>query len=116
MLDDAASAGVPREQATKYVANKLSELGIPGSRYLDAGSRPTNIVDKELYALYEKYGDVNKAVDEMMKGVYNTPKVKQQMRDGYIKQLNTQKQSSNYVVFDDKLIDIVSRNNQPIKK
>jgi hypothetical protein len=94
----------------------IKRLGIPGIRYLDAGSRPTNVVDKRLYALYEKYGDVNKAVDEMMKGVYNTPKVKQQMRDGYIKQLNTQKQTSNYVVFDDKMIDIVSRNNQPIKK
>lgn len=110
---DEIGSDIPtRVSARDYMVRQ----GIPGIRYLDASSRPTNVVDKRLYALYEKYGDVNKAVDEMMKGVYNTPKVKQQMRDGYIKQLNTQKQTSNYVVFDDKLIDIVSRNNQPIKK
>jgi hypothetical protein len=110
---DEIGSDIPtRVSARDYMVRQ----GIPGIRYLDASSRPANVVDKELYALYDKYGDVNKAVDEMMKGVYNTPKVKQQMRDGYIKQLNTQKQTSNYVVFDDKLIDIVSRNNQPIKK
>jgi len=110
---DEIGSDIPtRVSARDYMVRQ----GIPGIRYLDASSRPTNVVDKELYALYDKYGDVNKAVDEMMKGVYNTPKVKQQMRDGYIKQLNTQKQTSNYVVFDDKLIDMVSRNNQPIKK
>jgi len=124
-IESMLNRGITGEQANVYLggingsetgAKSLLDAGIPGIRYLDASSRPTNIVDKELYALYEKYKDVNKAVDEMMKGVYNTPKVKQQMRDGYIKQLNTQKQTSNYVVFDDKLIDIVSRNNQPIKK
>ena len=47
---------------------ELAKLGIPGIRYLDAGSRGAG--------------------------------------EG----------TSNYVVFDDKLIDIVSRNNQPIKK
>ena len=110
---DEIGSDIPtRVTARDYMVSQ----GIPGIRYLDASSRPTNVVDKELYALYEKYGDVNKAVDEMMKGVYNTPKVKQQMRDGYIKQLNTQKQTSNYVVFDDKLIDIQSRNGQPIAK
>jgi hypothetical protein len=92
----------------------LRQAGIPGIRYLDAGSRPTNVVDKELYALYEKYGDVEKAVDEMMKGVYNTPKVKQQMREGYIKQLNEQKQTHNYVTFSDDLVNILERNGVPV--
>jgi hypothetical protein len=49
-------------------SQRLNQLGIPGIRYLDAGSRGAG------------------------------------------------KGTSNYVVFDDKLIDIVSRNNQPIKK
>ncbi len=50
------------------ITSALRDLGIPGIRYLDAGSRGAG------------------------------------------------KGTSNYVVFDDKLIDIVSRNNQPIKK
>lgn len=95
-------------------SRRLAEAGIPGIRYLDAGSRPANVVDKELYALYEKYGDVEKAVDEMMKGVYNTPKVKQQMREGYIKQLNEQKQTHNYVTFSDDLVNILERNGVPV--
>jgi hypothetical protein len=95
-------------------SQRLNQAGIPGIRYLDAGSRPTNVVDKELYALYEKYGDVEKAVDEMMKGVYNTPKVKQQMREGYIKQLNEQKQTHNYVTFSDDLVNILERNGVPV--
>jgi hypothetical protein len=52
----------------KKLVNELNQAGIPGIRYLDAGSRGAG------------------------------------------------KGTSNYVVFDDKLIDIVSRNNQPIKK
>jgi hypothetical protein len=50
------------------LAKELNKAGIPGIRYLDAGSRGAG------------------------------------------------KGSRNYVVFDDKLIDIVSRNNQPIRK
>jgi hypothetical protein len=52
----------------KKASQELYKAGIPGIRYLDAGSRGSG------------------------------------------------KGTSNYVVFDDKLIDIVSRNNQPIKK
>jgi hypothetical protein len=59
---------VDRTATSRPASIALREAGIPGIRYLDAGSRGAG--------------------------------------EG----------SRNYVVFDDKLIDIVSRNNQPIKK
>lgn len=69
----------------------LQKVGVPGVRYLDAGSRQTpNITNKRLASLFEKHnGDANAAVDEMMRSVYNTPKKKEEMRAEFMRQLET---------------------------
>lgn len=76
-LDDVEASNIDGQRLYQRLVNKvgeqeaariLNQAGIPGVRYLDAGSRGAG------------------------------------------------KGTSNYVVFDDKMIDIVSRNNQPIRK
>lgn len=91
----------------------LRQAGIPGIRYLDQGSRATpNITNQRLADLYEKHqGNAEAAVDEMMRSVYNTPKKKQEMRDAFLKQLESKK-TSNFVVFpgNEDLLTILKRN------
>jgi hypothetical protein len=88
------------DKANEEVSALLREAGIPGIRYLDSGSRATpNITDKRLAGLLEKHdGDAQKAVDEFMQSVYNTPKKKEQMREQFMRQLETPK-TRNIVVF-----------------
>jgi hypothetical protein len=98
-------------------SRELAEAGIPGVRYLDQGSRATpNITNKRLADLYEKYqGNAEAAVDEMMRSVYNTPKKKTEMREQFLKQLQTPK-TSNFVVFPgmEDMLRIEQINEQPI--
>lgn len=95
----------------------FKEQGVPGIRYLDQGSRATpNITNQRLADLYEKHqGNAEAAVDEMMRSVYNTPKKKQEMREAFLKQLETKK-TSNFVVFpgNEGLLTIQKRNNEVI--
>jgi hypothetical protein len=88
------------DKAEEEISALLREAGIPGIRYLDSGSRATpNITDKRLAGLLEKHdGDAQKAVDEFMQSVYNTPKKKEQMREQFMRQLETPK-TRNIVVF-----------------
>jgi hypothetical protein len=88
------------DKAPEEVSDLLREAGIPGIRYLDSGSRqPPNITDKRLAGLFEKHdGDAQKAVDEFMQSVYNTSKKKEQMREQFMRQLETPK-TRNIVVF-----------------
>jgi hypothetical protein len=88
------------DKAEEEISALLREAGIPGIRYLDSGSRATpNITDKRLAGLFEKHdGDAQKAVDEFMQSVYNTPKKKEQMREQFMRQLETPK-TRNIVVF-----------------
>jgi hypothetical protein len=88
------------DKANEEVSALLREAGIPGIRYLDSGSRATpNITDKRLAGLLEKHnGNAEAAVDEMMASVYNTPKKKEQMREQFMRQLETPK-TRNIVVF-----------------
>jgi hypothetical protein len=95
----------------------LRESGIPGIRYLDQGSRATpNITNQRLAALYQKHsGNAEKAVDEMMRSVYNTPKKKEEMRQQFLAQMQTP-QTSNFVVFpgNENLLNIKKRNDDPM--
>ena len=97
------------------VAQQLKEMGIPGVQYLDAGSRvKPNITDQKLARLYDKYnGDAEAAVNEMMRGIYNTPKEKEAIRKVFLKQLQTP-QTRNFVVFpgEEKSMTILERNSK----
>lgn len=89
-------------------ANVLKEHGIPGIKYLDQGSRPTNVVQQRLQDLLEKHGgDAAAAVDEHLKSVYDptarTPAARQALID------RLKPPSRNYVVFDDKLVEILKK-------
>jgi hypothetical protein len=90
------------DKAPQEISALLRQAGISGIRYLDQNSRATpNITNKRLADLYEKYqGNAEAAVDEMMRSVYNTPKKKAEMREQFMKQLQTQTpKTSNFVVF-----------------
>jgi hypothetical protein len=99
----------------------LRQAGIPGIRYLDQGSRVTpNITNKRLADLFQKHGgNAEAAVDEMMRSVYNSPKKKAEMREQFMKQLQTQTpKTSNFVVFPgmEDMLRIDKINEQPISQ
>ena len=90
------------------ISAALRNNGIPGIRYLDGGSRATNVSDAKLLSLLEKHkGDKTAAIDEFMRGVYDTPKAKEAMRNSLM--ANFRPPTSNFVVFDDKLPKILKR-------
>jgi len=98
-------------------AAKASEFfqrqGVTGIRYLDAGSRPNNIVDKRLEDLYQKYsGDIEKAADDFMRTVHNTPKEKAKIRETIVKLLED-RPTSNFVVFEPSQVKILEQNSKP---
>lgn len=101
------------DKSPEEVSALLRDAGIPGIRYLDQASRGTpNITNQRLADLYAKHqGNAEAAVDEMMRSVYNTPKKKQEMREAFLKQLETPK-TSNFVVFpgNEDLLTILRRN------
>jgi hypothetical protein len=82
------------------VAELIRQQGIPGIRYLDQQSRPgTTVIDARLEKMLQKHGgDATAAVDEFMRGVYNTPKRKAEMRAEFLKELEAPR-ASNFVVF-----------------
>jgi hypothetical protein len=88
------------DKAPPEISALLRQAGIPGIRYLDSGSRATpNITNKRLADLFQKHeGNAEAAVDEMMRSVYNSPKKKAEMREQFMKQVQTPK-TSNFVVF-----------------
>lgn len=92
------------EAASDY----LRSLGIPGIKYFDGNSRPQNITDARLLSLLEKHSnDPVAAVDEFMRGVYNTPKMKEALRKDLLEKLKPP--TSNFVVFDPKQTKILKR-------
>lgn len=101
VYQDIAGHGGTRQEASEA----LAKLGIVGIRYRDQGSRPRNLVSERLHNLVTKHaGNVEAAVDEMGRSVHLTPKEKAAWRkamiDGY------EPITYNYVIFDDKLIEI----------
>lgn len=84
----------------KEVADYLKSLGIPGIKYLDQGSRGRNQAGIDLLkrdlAAAELAGDVTKA-------------------NIYRRELAQLEPTSNYVIFDDSLVEILDRNGQAIK-
>jgi hypothetical protein len=98
------------------VSKYLSEQGIKGIRYLDAGSRPTNVIDKRLEDLYQKHnGDIEKAADDFMRTIHDSPKKKTEIRAGIIQDLQN-RPTSNFVVFDPSNVKILEKNNKPVTR
>ena len=88
-----ASLDKPRGEAVPYVSSMLKEAGIPGIKYLDQGSRavPTKIQWAKDALANPRIPDVHDKAREVLAKWEATPV------------------SSNYVVFDDKLIDIMRK-------
>ena len=67
-------------------------VAVEYQRKLAAGMKP-NVVDANLQKLYDQTGDWGTAVDQHLRSVYNTPKVKAQMREAMLRNgppLNTE--------------------------
>jgi hypothetical protein len=104
-----ADYGNHPEKASK----QLNALGIKGIRYLDAGSRPTNVIDKRLEDLYQKHnGDIEKAAHDFMRTIHDSPKKKTEIRAGIIQDLQN-RPTSNFVVFDPSNVKILEQNSKP---
>jgi hypothetical protein len=98
-----------------FASEGLNELGIKGIRYLDQGSRPTNIIDSRLEALYQKYnGDLEKVADDYMRTIHDSPKKKAEIRAGIIKDLQN-RPTSNFVVFDPSTVKILEKNKKKVE-
>lgn len=90
----------------KNTSDYLKSLGVRGVKYLDNTSRSLSIVDKKLQRALEKFdGDVEKAADWMMRGIYETPKEKAQIRKDFVDRLK-EGYHYNYVIFDENDISI----------
>jgi hypothetical protein len=112
LLNDYAKTGdlVKNQQ---FASSVLQKAGIPGIRYLDAGSRPTNVIDKRLEDLYQKHnGDIEKAADDFMRTIHDSPKKKTEIRAGIIQDLQN-RPTSNFVVFDPTDVKILEKNSKP---
>ena len=101
-----------REEQKRIASEALLAAGIPGIRYLDQGSRQFDFNDWRLLELESELGSKEAAVDQFMRSVYNTPAVKERMRNTFLK--NFPKRTYNYVIFDENLIKITERNGQPV--
>ena len=95
-------------------SQRLNAAGIPGIKYLDGTSRSRNVVDKRLDALLTKHdGNTESAVDEFLRAVHESPKEKAKMRKSLIEEINGK--TRNFVVFDENIVEMLSRNGQPVK-
>jgi hypothetical protein len=112
-----ATGGSLIQAIDKIKASKLLlEQNVPGIRYLDAGSRPTNIMDTRLESLYQKHGgDIQKAADDFMRTIHESPKKKAEIRAGIIKDLEN-RPTSNFVVFDPSTVKILEENSKPVSR
>lgn len=108
-------ANSPQAKNFPEASALLNSLGIKGVRYLDAGSRPTNVIDKRLDDLYQKHdGDIEKAADDFMRTIHDSPKKKAEIRAGIIQDLQN-RPTSNFVVFDPTDVKILEKNSQKVE-
>lgn len=122
-MQDAEGAGFAYQHLANAVggpqnaAALLRNEGISGIKYLDAQSRPAiDVTTTKLLRLQERYdGNAEKAVDEFMRSVHNTPKEKAKIREELLYKLQKAK-SQNFVVFpgNEDLLKIMERNGVPM--
>jgi len=124
LLDDAFKERVPVNQARQYISNKLRNLDLAGVRYLDQGSRGT--ANGTLLGIINDGGKFKSRIKVSNRGgaqfqsptdtITTSPPFSTELEAMEWANDKIQEGSHNYVVFDDKLIDIVERNGVPIKK
>lgn len=90
-----------REGSDQAASEWLRVAGIKGIKYLDGTSRPANVDDSRAMKLLEKNGnDVDAALKEFMRSVYNTPKAKAGIEAEMRKTMERLKDAAyNYVIF-----------------
>ncbi len=91
----------------EQVASRLNEAGIPGIKYLDEGSRNIPAMKQRVEALRREI-----ALGEKTEGNPTLAKLNEQARQELVQaeaDLAKAKPTSNYVVFDDSLINIVKK-------
>lgn len=86
------------------VTDKLREAGIPGIKYLDAGSRPTTKAD----SFARQFGSRDEALTAARQALASARGRDSIHWQDLVSELETP-QTRNYVVFDDKLISIVRK-------
>jgi hypothetical protein len=93
------------------VSAKLREAGIPGIRYLDQGSR----VDKPIEKATIQYDPVDKKyrIRDQWGAVAGETDTLEDAK-GIVSGAGVVKKTSNFVIFDDKLIDITHKNDKPL--
>jgi len=106
-----SGGAIRSEPDEKWASEFLYSLGIPGIKYLDQGSRPVDIVDKNIKAAYEQFkGDVEKAADYLVGYLHDTPANKAKARKHYVDTMNKAgKQTRNFVVFNPDDVKILER-------
>lgn len=84
-----------------YASGALRERGIPGIKYLDQGSRgrPIDMIEPQIQA-YQK------RLDSGNLGSFERADIQRGLDDLLAEKARVEKGSSNYVLFDDKIIDI----------
>jgi len=108
---------VYKQLATRMSPEEISALlnskGIPGIRYDTGTTRSKSIMEKKLATMVAKHGgDIDAGLAEFMRGVHESPAEKAKMEEQFRKSL--ERKESNLVIFDDSLIDVRSRNGEPI--
>jgi hypothetical protein len=111
-----ATGGSLMQAMDKVKASELlTKQGVKGVRYLDAGSRPTNVIDKRLEDLYQKHnGDIEKAADDFMRTIHDSPKKKTEIRARIIQDLQN-RPTSNFVVFEPSQVNILEKNSEKVE-
>ena len=95
---------------------KALEIGIPGIKYSDAGSRTKNIFDEEMARLRNKYkDDFEAAANDYIRSYHDTPAKKAKMKE-YVMEVLAKKPTSNFVVFDPSTVQVLERNGRPVRK
>ena len=87
-----------------FPEEKLAQEGIPGIKYLDQGSR----IGGDAARMIDNYGTREKALEVAQQRLKSAGMGDLKYWDGVVKKLQTP-ESRNYVVFNDKLIDILRK-------
>lgn len=120
----AAEAGNPIEPAESYkmASRFLSEAGIPGIKYLDQGSRVIEAPDKIVSRL-EDIGARLREIEALPETARTKPihdEAEKLLGEGdelkaELKQHREANSTRNFVVFDDKHIQIIEKNGEPVQ-
>lgn len=108
----AIEAANGRAAASQY----LRSLGFPGIRYLDGGSRVKDPGTARIYDLIDKHGgNVEKAIDDWMRYIHESPAAKAKTRAALIKDYTENPRTRNFVVFpgEEQMLNILERNGSP---